>query len=125
MPQRPPPGQNDQGHEQNAGGQAAAHAVQQPAQIGRELLRLWAGQQHAEIQRVQEARVFDPFFLVDQYAMHQGDLRRGAPEIDAADGQPDFEGFSETRFHLGVHHATFMGQLCRSSTAKRSPSLSR
>ena len=53
-------------HEQDAGREPAAHAVQQPADIGRELLRLRPRQQHAEVERVQEPRLVDPLLLVDQ-----------------------------------------------------------
>ena len=94
--------------------------MQQPAQIGRELLCLRAGQQHAEIQRVQKTRLVDPFFLVDHHAMHHGDLRRRPAEIYAADLQPDLEGLAEARMSRCVRHAVFAGQLWRSSAAKRS-----
>ena len=112
-------------HEQDAGGEPAAHAMQQPADIGRELLRLRARQQHAEIERVQETRLVEPFFLVDHDAVHQRDLPGRAAEIDAADLQPDLEGFAEARRarvdSVVVHaHAALAGQLCRSSAAKRS-----
>ena len=38
----------------------APGAVHQPADVGRELLRLRAGQHHAVVQRVQEAPLADP-----------------------------------------------------------------
>jgi len=57
------------------------------------------------------------FFLVDHDAMHESDLRCWSAEIDAADLQPDFEGFAET---WTLRHAVFAGQLWRSSAAKRS-----
>ena len=84
-------------HEQNAGGKPAAHAVQQPADIDRKLGRFRPRQQHAEIERVQEARLVDPLLFVDQDAMHHGDLAGRPAEIDAADLQPDLEGFAEAR----------------------------
>ena len=77
--------------------QPAAHAVQQPADIGRELLRLRPRQQHAEVERVQEARLVDPLLLVDHDAMHHGDLAGRAAEIDAADLEPDLEELAEGR----------------------------
>ena len=61
-------------HEQRAGDEAAARAVEQPADIGGELLRLRAGQQHAEIEGVQEARLGDPLPLLDQHPVHERDL---------------------------------------------------
>jgi len=36
-----------------------------------------------------EARLVDPFLLVDQDAVHQRDLARRAAEAQAADLQPD------------------------------------
>ena len=64
-------------HEQDPGRQPAAHTVHQPAEIGRELGRLRPRQQHAEIERMQEARLVDPFFFVDHDAMHHA--RSGRP----------------------------------------------
>jgi hypothetical protein len=84
-------------HEQDAGGQAATHAVQYPADIGRKLRGLWSRQQHREIQRVQEAWLVDPFLLVDQDAMHHRNLACRPAEIDAADLQPDQKGLAEAR----------------------------
>ena len=54
--------------------------MHQPADIGRKLLRLGAGEQHAEIQRMQKAALRDPFLIVDEHAMHQRDLSGGAAE---------------------------------------------
>ena len=50
-------------HEQRAGHQPAAQAVEQPTDVDRELLRLRAGQQHAVVQRVQEPALPDPAAL--------------------------------------------------------------
>ena len=61
-------------HEERSRGQPAARAVQAPAEIGRELLRLRSGQQRAERERVQEAALVDPALLVDEDAVHDGDL---------------------------------------------------
>jgi hypothetical protein len=88
-------------HEQDPGGEAAAHPVQQPARVGRELLRLGARQQHAEVERVQIARLVDPLFLVDEDAVHHRDLPRRAAEPEAADLQPGPEGLPE----IYLHHA--------------------
>ena len=120
-------------HEQDAGGQSAAHAVQQPADVGRELLRLRPRQQHAEIERVQEARLVDPFLLVDHDAMHHRDLAGRPAEIDAADLEPDLEELAEARLRapaavrirslsivvMRLCHAALAGQLWRSCAAKR------
>ena len=74
--------------EQDPRRESAARAVQQPADVGGELLRLGPRQQHAEIERVQEASLVDPPLLVDQHAVHQRDLARGSAEADAADLEP-------------------------------------
>ena len=81
--------------EQDAGNEAAAHTMQQPADIGRELRCLGTGQQHAEIERVQETRLVDPFLFVDGHAVHQRDLSCRAAERQTADLEPDLEGFRE------------------------------
>ena len=74
-------------HEQGAGDHAAPGTVQQPADVGRELLRLGARQQHAVVQRVQEPRLADPALLLDQDPVHQRDLARRPAEAE----QPDLE----------------------------------
>jgi hypothetical protein len=69
--------------------------VQRPADVSRKLLRLGSGQQHTEIKRVQETRLVDPLLLVDQHAVHHGDLPGRPAEIDAADLEPDPECLAE------------------------------
>src|SRR6185503_15483786 len=99
-------------HEQDPRGEAAAHAVEQPAGVGRELLRLRAGQQHAEVERVQVARLVDPLLLVDQDAVHERDLAGGAAETEAADLEPDAQRFAErNRSGARVHALSWRG--CR------------
>ncbi len=61
-------------HEQHAGDEPAPHSAFQPAGIGGELHGLRPGQQHAEIQGMQEALLVEPFLLVDQDGVHQRDL---------------------------------------------------
>ena len=56
------------------GNDPAPDAVHQPADIDRQLLRLWSRQQHAIVQRVQKSPLADPFLLIDQNAMHHRDL---------------------------------------------------
>ena len=84
-------------HEKDAGDEAAAHAVQRPADVCGELLRLRPGQQHAEIECMQKSRLIDPLFLVDQHAVHHGDLPGRPAEIDAAELEPQPECFAEAR----------------------------
>ena len=71
-----------------AGDDAARGPVQQPADIGGELLRLGAGQQHAVVERVQEPVLADPALLLDQDAVHDRDLPGRAAEGERGDAQP-------------------------------------
>ena len=71
-----------------AGNDAAEGAVHQPADIGRELLRLRTRQQHAVVERVQEALLRYPALLFDQDAVHDRDLSRGTAEAQRRDAQP-------------------------------------
>jgi len=75
-------------YKQQAGNEAAAHAVHQPADIGGQLLSLRARQQHAEIQSVQEALLGNPALLIDNRRVHQGDLTGRPAEAQAADARP-------------------------------------
>ena len=75
-------------HEQHARDQAAEPAVEQPAGVDRELLRLRSGQQHAVAQRVQEPPLADPAALVDQLALHDRDLAGRTPERLQRDAEP-------------------------------------
>ena len=60
---------------------AAPSAVQQPADVSRELLRLRAGKEHAEVQRLKKMVLGDPLLLLDQVLVHHGDLARGPPKL--------------------------------------------
>ena len=88
------PGQRDEDDErrqdeQAAGDEAAPRAVQQPADVGGELLRLGARQHHAVRERVQEAALADPAPLLDQRAMHDRDLAGGSAEADEPQLEPE------------------------------------
>ena len=67
-------------------------AMHQPADIGRELLRLGARQQHAIVERMQETRLPNPSLLLDEDAVHHGDLSGRAAEAQRGDAQPDPHG---------------------------------
>jgi hypothetical protein len=82
-------------HEQRTRHDPAPGAMQQPADVHRQLLRLRARQQHAVVERVQEARLADPAPLLDQFAMHQRDLPRRPAEAQPADPPPQAQGFGE------------------------------
>src|SRR5262245_29041282 len=77
---------NDAGNDKKpAGDDAAEGAMHQPADIGRELLRLGARQQHAIVERMQEPLFRDPTLLLDQNAMHDRDLSGGTAEAQGRD----------------------------------------
>ncbi|MCY1235043.1 hypothetical protein D9M72_476470 [compost metagenome] len=82
-------------HEQGAGHEAAARAVHEPADVGGQLLRLGAGQQHAEVQRMQEALLADPAPPLDQLRMHDRDLPGGPAETDEAELEPEAKRFGK------------------------------
>ena len=75
-------------HKERAGDDAAADAMQEPADIDRELMRLGARQQHAVVQRVQESLFADPALLLDQDAMHHRDLPGRPAEAKRSDPRP-------------------------------------
>ena len=82
-------------NEQAAGHDAAGGTMQQPADIGRELLRLRSRQQHAVVQCVQEPAFGNPVFFLDQDAMHHRDLSGRTAETQDGDPQPDPKGLTE------------------------------
>ena len=62
--------------------------MHQPADVGRKLLRLGPGQQHAVVEGVQEPLLRDPALLLDQDAVHHGDLAGGTAEAQRRDPHP-------------------------------------
>ena len=80
-----------------AGGETSNRAVKTPSDIGGELHRLGAGKKHAKVQRMEEALFRNPPPLVDEHAMHQRDLTRGAAQGQNADPGPQRERFGKTR----------------------------
>ena len=98
--------------------------MQRPAGIGRELHRFRARQQHAEIERREIALLAQPFPLIDDDAVHQGDLAGRTAEGEAADLRPDCRaprrkvgGAMPVLVHLGF--GLLVGQLWVSSVASR------
>lgn len=89
--ERDHPGQ----HEQSARDQAAAHSVEQPADVDRELLCLGAWEQGAVRKGVQESLLADPALLVDQDALHDRDLAGRTTEGLQRDGEPDLGGVTQ------------------------------
>jgi len=82
-------------HEQDPRDEAAGSAVQQPAEVDRELLRFWTGQQGAIRQRVQEPLLADPASFVDEFAMHDRDLPGGPAKGAQGDPEPRARRFTE------------------------------
>jgi hypothetical protein len=83
------PGQREQRHdawqhEQDAGDQRAANAVEQPADVGGELLRLRPRKQGAVAEREQEPVLADPAVLVDESPLHDRDLAGRSARRSAA-----------------------------------------
>ena len=78
-------------HEQPPRHHPAAPAMQPPAEIGRELLRLRPRQQHAEIQRMEEMALRNPLPPLYQLPVHDRDLPRRTTETD----QPELEPIAE------------------------------
>ena len=77
---------------QPAGHDAAERAMHEPADIGGELLRLGPRQQHAIVEGVQKPLLRDPALLLDQDAVHHGDLPGGTAEAQRRDPHPCPEG---------------------------------
>jgi hypothetical protein len=114
------PRQHHQDHErrqdeQQPRGQPAAHAMQQPAYVGSQLLRLGTGQQHAVVERVQEAAFGDPAPPLHQLLVHDGDLAGGPAEADEAQLQPETKGVGKANYvgHGGHSRRRSCQTLCR------------
>src|ERR1700709_1789364 len=60
----------------NRGEEAAALAAAKAPEVDAELVRLWAGEDLVDGEKVLEARLADPAFLVDALALDHRDLRR-------------------------------------------------
>ena len=68
-------------HEEDPGDEATEPAVEQPAEVDRELLSLGSRQQHAVVQGVQEPAFAHPAKFVDQLPVHHRDLSGRAPNV--------------------------------------------
>lgn len=75
-------------YEQEPRNQPAPDAVKPPANVGRQLHRLRAGQEHAEVEAAQKSPIVDPALLIDQNAMHEGDLSGRSAERQQTDLRP-------------------------------------
>ena len=94
------PAEPNQQHQRRQYKQCTRHytapsTVHQPAQVGGQLLRLRARQQHAKVQRMQKAFFRYPAALFNQLAVHDGNLPRRAAKADEAELQPKAQRFFE------------------------------
>ena len=120
--------------EQQARRQPAPDPMQPPADVGGKLHGFRPRQQHAEVERVEIARLVDPLALLHQHAVHERDLSRRAAEREEADPGPNAERLAEGRgpgapdgnrrnrvVHVIPAQAWVLvdGQLCVSSVASR------
>jgi hypothetical protein len=93
------PAQPHDGHqtgqdEQNASHQRAADAMHQPPDVGRQLLRLWPRQQHAEVQCMQKPPITQPALLLNKDAVHDRNLPGWPAETQQRDATPDSRRFA-------------------------------
>jgi hypothetical protein len=57
--------------EEHPRGEGAGGAIQEPPHVDRQLVRLGAGEQHREVQRVEVAALVDPPAPFDQLGVHE------------------------------------------------------
>jgi hypothetical protein len=95
-------------NEKRTGNQPAFGAMQQPADVGRELLRFWAGQQHTVIERVQETILAYPFFLFNENAVHHCDLTRGPAKTVERDFHPHPKCLTKANAAAGQKESSFL-----------------
>src|SRR5829696_1042490 len=102
--------QNEDGgdHEEGAGHHSPHRPVQPPPDVGGDLLRLGAGQEHAEVERPQILLLRDPTLLLHQLAVHDGDLAGGSPEVYEPELYPEPERLPEP-YRLGSGFRAFRG----------------
>ena len=81
--------------EQDTGDKTSRHAVHQPTDVRRQLLRLWTGQHHAVVQGVKEPALADPSTSLDKFPMHDGDLPCRTTERVDTDERPYGRGVAE------------------------------
>jgi hypothetical protein len=76
--------------------------VEEPAGVDGELVRLGTGEQHREVQRVEEPLLVDPATTLHEFLVHDRDLSGRAAEVDEAELDPERKGIPEG--NLGRHH---------------------
>ena len=75
-------------HEERAGGEPTGETAATPAGVGRQLLRLGAGEEHAHPERRQKLILIEPAAAFDQFAVEDRHLAGGPAEADRADHEP-------------------------------------
>ena len=81
--------------EQKPGDQSAQNTVQAPTGICRQLHGFWAWQKHAEGEGVEKLLLFQPIQLINEHAMHEGDLGSGTAKGEQADFEEHHKGDAE------------------------------
>jgi hypothetical protein len=72
--------------------------MQQPPNIGGQLLGFRPRKEHAVIERMQEAGLIQPLLFIDNNAVHQGNLTRGPAKTYKANPNPNSKCFFEGDF---------------------------
>ena len=103
-------------NEQAAGDDAAPGSVHEPADVGRELLRLWAGQHHAVVERVQKTAFGDPAPFFHELLMHDRDLSGRTAEADESELEPEQKRVAEA--HSGCGGGRRRGRLHGKAAAR-------
>jgi hypothetical protein len=89
--------------------------MQTPPKPDRELQRLRARQQHADVERLHECLLADPAASVDDLPMHDRDLSGGSTERHEAELQPEAEGFPARGLYQGAAIGEYQGSLLNSA----------
>lgn len=82
-------------HEQKPGHQPAERSMEQPADVGRELLCLRTREQHAVRERVEEALLRHPALFFHENAVHHRNLACGSTEALERDPAPRAKSLAE------------------------------
>src|SRR5262245_37649421 len=82
-------------YKEGPGNDAARSAMQEPADVDRELLGLRPRQQHAVVQGMQKSLFAKPAAPIDQFAVHNRDLTSRAAERDEAELDPKPKGLGK------------------------------
>ncbi len=94
-PAQTPEDEDGREYEKNARGERPPRPMEKPADVGRKLLRLRAGQEHAEIQGVKEVVFGHPLLILHHFLVHHGDLTGRTAEADEPEFEPVTQGLTE------------------------------